>query len=132
MAVRAAGAGQCAGQCTAHYSDHYRWRCGPAARSSLSPSVQLTGSRQEDKGVFDAASSLTENTGFASGANFGSNFNAAANALSLLRMRYDHTLTLINGRRVVDDPTVSNGSVNFPPHGPDRPHRELARRCFGV
>lgn len=41
---------------------------------------------------------------FRAGADFGNNFNPAANKFSLL-----DTLTLINSRRVVDDPTASNG-----------------------
>lgn len=41
---------------------------------------------------------------FRAEADFGNNFNPAANEFSLL-----DTLTLINSHRVVDDPTASNG-----------------------
>lgn len=109
-----------------------------AATSSTvqsAPTVQVTGSRilrakaesanpvtvikSEDlsrhgyKNVFDALNSLTENTGFVQGADFGNTFTPAANAISLRGLGPNHTLTLINGRRIADYPTAYSGSVNF-------------------
>lgn len=65
------------------------------------------------KNVADALSSLTENTGFTQGADFGNTFTPAATALSLRGLGPNHTLTLINGRRIADYPTAYEGSVNF-------------------
>lgn len=104
---------------------------GPASL----PQVQVTGSRisraqaegpaavtvlkSEDitrlgfKSVGDALASLTENTGFTQGEDFGNTFTPAANAISLRGLGPNHTLTLVNGRRVADYPTAYDGSVNF-------------------
>ncbi|WP_245643299.1 TonB-dependent receptor plug domain-containing protein [Roseateles chitosanitabidus] len=106
----------------------------PAKEAPL-PSVVVTGSRisrvssegpspvtvikAEDidrlgyKNVSDALSSLTENTGFTQGEDFGNTFTPAANAISLRGLGPNHTLVLVNGRRVADYPTAYEGSVNF-------------------
>ncbi|OWY39170.1 TonB-dependent receptor [Xenophilus sp. AP218F] len=63
--------------------------------------------------VFDALNGLTQNTGFTQGADFGNTFTPAANAISLRGLGPNHTLTLINGRRVADYPTAYEGQVNF-------------------
>ncbi len=99
------------------------------------PTVQITGSRilrakaeganpvtvlrAEDlsrhgyKNVFDALQSLTQNTGFTQGEDYGNTFTPAANAISLRGLGPNHTLTLVNGRRLADYPTAYGGSVNF-------------------
>ena len=65
------------------------------------------------KNVFDALSGLTENTGFTQGEDYGNTFTPAANAISLRGLGPNHTLTLINGRRLADYPTAYDGQVNF-------------------
>ncbi|WIW00098.1 TonB-dependent receptor plug domain-containing protein [Kinneretia aquatilis] len=107
----------------------------PATSTDTLPQVQVTGSRisraqaegpaavtvlkSEDitrlgfKNVGDALASLTENTGFTQGEDFGNTFTPAANAISLRGLGPNHTLTLVNGRRVADYPTAYEGSVNF-------------------
>ena len=65
------------------------------------------------KNVSDALSGLTENTGFTQGEDFGNTFTPAANAISLRGLGPNHTLVLVNGRRVADYPTAYEGSVNF-------------------
>ncbi|QPF75141.1 TonB-dependent receptor [Roseateles sp. DAIF2] len=70
-------------------------------------------SRQGYKNVFDALQALTQNTGFTQGADYGNTFTPAANAISLRGLGPNHTLTLINGRRIADYPTAYSGSVNF-------------------
>lgn len=65
------------------------------------------------KNVADALDALTENTGFTQGADFGNTFTPAASALSLRGLGPNHTLTLINGRRIADYPSAYEGSVNF-------------------
>lgn len=105
------------------------------AKDAPLPSVVVTGSRisrvnsegpspvtvikSEDldrlgyKNVADALSNLTENTGFTQGEDFGNTFTPAANAISLRGLGPNHTLVLVNGRRVADYPTAYEGSVNF-------------------
>ena len=105
------------------------------AKDAPLPSVVVTGSRisrvnsegpspvtvikSEDldrlgyKNVSDALSGLTENTGFTQGEDFGNTFTPAANAISLRGLGPNHTLVLVNGRRVADYPTAYEGSVNF-------------------
>lgn len=70
-------------------------------------------SRLGYKNVFDALSSLTQNTGVTQGEDYGNTFTPAANAISLRGLGPNHTLTLINGRRVADYPTAYEGQVNF-------------------
>src|SRR5689334_928825 len=65
------------------------------------------------RNVFDAINSQTQNTGFTQGADFGNTFTPAANAISLRGLGPNHTLVLINGRRVADYPTAYDGQVNF-------------------
>lgn len=114
-------------------------RAAPAASQTSTqaplPSVVVTGSRisrigsegpspvtilnGEDidrlgyKNVSDALTGLTENTGFTQGEDFGNTFTPAANAISLRGLGPNHTLVLVNGRRVADYPSPYNGSVNF-------------------
>ncbi|WP_255370124.1 TonB-dependent siderophore receptor [Roseateles sp. YR242] len=65
------------------------------------------------RNVSDALAGLTENTGFTQGEDFGNTFTPAANAISLRGLGPNHTLVLVNGRRVADYPSPYNGSVNF-------------------
>lgn len=65
------------------------------------------------RNVSDALSGLTQNTGFTQGEDFGNTFTPAANAISLRGLGPNHTLVLVNGRRVADYPSPYNGSVNF-------------------
>lgn len=65
------------------------------------------------RNVFDALNTQTQNTGFTQGADFGNTFTPAANAISLRGLGPNHTLVLINGRRVADYPTAYDGQVNF-------------------
>ncbi|MBB3196310.1 TonB-dependent receptor domain-containing protein [Roseateles terrae] len=81
-----------------------------------SPVTVLKGEDLDRRGyrnVADALSSLTENTGFTQGEDFGNTFTPAANAISLRGLGPNHTLVLVNGRRVADYPSPYNGSVNF-------------------
>ena len=76
----------------------------------------ITGQDLEDRGfknVFDALNTLPQNTGFTQGADFGNTFTPAANTISLRGLGPNHTLILIDGRRVADYPVAYNGSVNF-------------------
>lgn len=65
------------------------------------------------RNVFDALSQQTQNTGFTQGADYGNTFTPAANAISLRGLGPNHTLVLINGRRVADYPIAYDGQVNF-------------------
>jgi len=65
------------------------------------------------RNVFDALSGLTQNTGFTQGEDFGNTFTPAANAISLRGLGPNHTLTLVNGRRLAEYPTAYDGEVNF-------------------
>ena len=76
----------------------------------------ITGEDLEKLGyrnVYDALDQQTQNTGFTQGADYGNTFTPAANAISLRGLGPNHTLVLINGRRVADYPTAYDGSVNF-------------------
>lgn len=63
--------------------------------------------------VFDALSNQTENSGFTQGADFGNTFTPSANAISLRGLGPNHTLVLLNGRRMADFPIAYEGTVNF-------------------
>ncbi|MBB5018717.1 outer membrane receptor protein involved in Fe transport [Chitinivorax tropicus] len=76
----------------------------------------ITGKDLEDQGyknVFDALNQQTQNTGFTQGADFGNTFTPAANTISLRGLGPNHTLVLINGRRVAEYPIAYEGNVNF-------------------
>lgn len=62
--------------------------------------------------VFDALTQLPQNSGAVQGEDFGSTFTPAANVISLRGLGPNHTLTLINGRRVADYPVAYDGAVN--------------------
>lgn len=65
------------------------------------------------RNVYDAIASQTQNTGMTQGEDYGNTFQPAASALNLRGLGPNHTLVLINGRRVADYPTAYDGSVNF-------------------
>ncbi|MBB5191587.1 iron complex outermembrane receptor protein [Silvimonas terrae] len=76
----------------------------------------ITGEQLEQEGyrnVFDALNQQTQNTGFTQGADYGNTFTPAANAINLRGLGPNHTLVLINGRRVADYPVAYDGTVNF-------------------
>ncbi|MCV2361289.1 TonB-dependent receptor [Paucibacter sp. TC2R-5] len=121
------------------YAPHFAHAQSTAPATTVDPQslpqVQVTGSRisralsegpssmtvlkSEDisrlgfKSVGDALNALTENTGFTQGEDFGNTFTPAANAISLRGLGPNHTLTLINGRRIADYPSAYDGAVNF-------------------
>ncbi|WP_266156444.1 TonB-dependent receptor plug domain-containing protein [Dyella silvatica] len=81
-----------------------------------SPVITISSKDLDAKGfrsVFDALNSLTQNTGMAQGEDFGNTFTPAANTINLRGLGPNHTLVLINGRRVADYPVAYDGSVNF-------------------
>lgn len=88
-------------------------------RASLegpSPVTVLTGediTKQGYKNVFDALTSQSQNSGFVQGADFGNTFTPSANAISLRGLGPNHTLVLLNGRRMADFPIAYEGTVNF-------------------
>jgi iron complex outermembrane receptor protein len=69
--------------------------------------------REGYKNVFDALSNQVQNSGFVQGADFGNTFTPSANAVSLRGLGPNHTLILLNGRRLADFPTAYDGTVNF-------------------
>jgi iron complex outermembrane receptor protein len=64
------------------------------------------------RSVFDVVSAITQNTGSVQGEDFGSTFTPAANVINLRGLGPNHTLVLVNGRRVADYPVAYNGSVS--------------------
>jgi iron complex outermembrane recepter protein len=65
------------------------------------------------RNAFDALNTLPANTGFTQGADFGNTFTPAANTISLRGLGPNHTLVLVDGRRVAEYPVAYDGSVNF-------------------
>ncbi|TDR39411.1 TonB-dependent receptor-like protein [Tahibacter aquaticus] len=64
------------------------------------------------RSVFDVLTAVTQNTGTVQGEDFGSTFTPAANVINLRGLGPNHTLVLVNGRRVADYPVAYNGSVS--------------------
>ncbi len=89
------------------------------ARTSLegpSAVTVLTGediTRQGYKNVFDALNNQVQNSGFVQGADYGNTFTPSANTISLRGLGPNHTLILLNGRRLADFPIAYEGTVNF-------------------
>ncbi|NVM76014.1 iron complex outermembrane receptor protein [Duganella sp. SG902] len=76
----------------------------------------LTGediTKQGYRNVFDALTNQTQNSGFVQGADYGNTFTPSANAISLRGLGPNHTLVLLNGRRMADFPIAYEGTVNF-------------------
>lgn len=69
--------------------------------------------RQGYKNVFDALTSQSQNSGFVQGADYGNTHTPSANAISLRGLGPNHTLVLLNGRRLADFPIAYEGTVNF-------------------
>ncbi|HEX8611066.1 MAG TPA: TonB-dependent receptor [Telluria sp.] len=117
--------------------------CGPAQQAQAQtagvqgtpPSVVVTGSRipraslegpsavvvitgeeitkQGYKNLFDALNNQAQNSGFTTGADFGNTHTPSANTISLRGLGPNHTLILLNGRRLADFPTAYEGAINF-------------------
>lgn len=68
--------------------------------------------KQGFRSVFDALTTLPQNTGYVQGEDFGSTFTPAANFLNLRGLGPNHSLALVNGRRLADYPIAYDGSVN--------------------
>ncbi|MET3131850.1 iron complex outermembrane receptor protein [Oxalobacteraceae bacterium GrIS 1.11] len=83
---------------------------GPSAVTVIT-GAEIT--RQGYKNVFDALSNQVQNSGFTQGADFGNTFTPSANAISLRGLGPNHTLILLNGRRLADFPSAYDGAVNF-------------------
>lgn len=64
------------------------------------------------RSVFDVLTAVTQNTGTVQGEDFGSTFTPAANVINLRGLGPNHTLVLVNGRRVADYPIAYGGSVS--------------------
>ncbi|SUX30368.1 TonB-dependent receptor plug domain-containing protein [Chromobacterium vaccinii] len=91
-------------------------RIARSAKEGPTSVTVISGDDIEKQGytnVYDALNNLTQNTGFTQGADFGNTFTPAANAISLRGLGPNHTLTLINGRRMADYPIAYEGEVNF-------------------
>lgn len=69
--------------------------------------------KQGYKNVFDALTNQSQNSGFVQGADFGNTHTPSANAISLRGLGPNHTLVLLNGRRLADFPIAYEGTVNF-------------------
>ncbi|WP_343730603.1 TonB-dependent receptor [Duganella sp.] len=69
--------------------------------------------KQGYRNVFDALTNQTQNSGFVQGADYGNTFTPSANAISLRGLGPNHTLVLLNGRRMADFPVAYEGTVNF-------------------
>jgi iron complex outermembrane receptor protein len=83
---------------------------GPSAVTVIS-AADIT--RQGYKNVFDALNNQVQNSGFTQGADFGNTFTPSANTISLRGLGPNHTLILLNGRRLADFPVAYDGTVNF-------------------
>ncbi len=78
--------------------------------------VVITGeeiTKQGYKNLFDALNNQAQNSGFTTGADFGNTHTPSANTISLRGLGPNHTLILLNGRRLADFPTAYEGAVNF-------------------
>ena len=76
----------------------------------------LTGdeiTKQGYKNVFDALNNQVQNSGFTQGEDYGNTFTPSANTISLRGLGPNHTLSLLNGRRLADFPIAYDGAVNF-------------------
>ena len=79
------------------------------------PVTILTGDAIDKSGfrsVFDALTALPQNTGYVQGEDFGSTFTPAANFVNLRGLGPNHSLVLVNGRRLADYPVAYDGAVN--------------------
>ncbi|AZD80364.1 TonB-dependent receptor [Pseudomonas chlororaphis] len=91
-------------------------RIARAQSDGATPVNVITHEEMEARGyrnVYDALATQTQNTGMTQGEDYGNTFQPAASALNLRGLGPNHTLVLINGRRVADYPTAYGGQVNF-------------------
>jgi len=65
------------------------------------------------KSVYDALNNAVQNSGFTQGEDFGNTFTPSANTISLRGLGPNHTLVLLDGRRMADFPVAYEGTVNF-------------------
>ncbi|MBW8745197.1 MAG: TonB-dependent receptor plug domain-containing protein, partial [Sphingomonas sp.] len=79
---------------------------GPAPVTVISgDAIDRSGFRS----VFDALTTLTQNTAYVQGEDFGSTFTPAANFVNLRGLGPNHSLVLVNGRRLADYPVAYDG-----------------------
>ncbi|MGO4479345.1 TonB-dependent receptor plug domain-containing protein [Massilia sp. 2TAF26] len=131
----AAGAGAIALLCGVAGPTRAQAQDAVATPATAAPAVVITGSRipraslegpsavtvitgeditrQGYKNVFDALTNQSQNSGFVQGADFGNTHTPSANAISLRGLGPNHTLVLLNGRRLADFPIAYEGTVNF-------------------
>lgn len=91
-------------------------RIARAQSDGATPVNVITHEEMEARGyknVYDALATQTQNTGMTQGEDYGNTWQPAASALNLRGLGPNHTLVLINGRRVADYPTPYDGKVNF-------------------
>ncbi|MRW86447.1 TonB-dependent receptor [Pseudoduganella sp. FT26W] len=88
-------------------------RAGTEGPSAVTVITAADIEKQGYRNVFDALSNQTQNSGFTQGADYGNTFTPSANAISLRGLGPNHTLVLLNGRRMADFPTAYDGTVNF-------------------
>ena len=88
-------------------------RAGTEGPSAVTVITAADIEKQGYRNVFDALSNQTQNSGFTQGADYGNTFTPSANAISLRGLGPNHTLILLNGRRLADFPTAYDGTVNF-------------------
>ncbi|WP_430445227.1 MAG: TonB-dependent receptor [Pseudomonas piscis] len=91
-------------------------RIARAQTDGATPVTVITQQEMEARGyrnVYDALATQTQNTGMTQGEDYGNTWQPAASALNLRGLGPNHTLVLINGRRVADYPTAYGGQVNF-------------------
>src|SRR5450830_996490 len=88
-------------------------RAGTEGPSAVTIITAADIEKQGYRNVFDALSNQTQNSGFTQGADYGNTFTPSANAISLRGLGPNHTLVLLNGRRMADFPTAYDGTVNF-------------------
>ncbi|MBC3910637.1 TonB-dependent receptor plug domain-containing protein [Undibacterium umbellatum] len=83
---------------------------GPAAVTIIT-AEEIT--KQGYKSVFDALNNAVQNSGFTQGEDFGNTFTPSANTISLRGLGPNHTLILLDGRRMADFPIAYTGTINF-------------------
>ena len=94
----------------------HRFADSPRQPGGPSSVTILTGdeiTKQGYKNVFDALTNQVQNSGFTQGEDFGNTFTPSANTISLRGLGPNHTLILLNGRRLADFPVAYEGTVNF-------------------
>ncbi|WP_242107018.1 TonB-dependent receptor plug domain-containing protein [Luteimonas aquatica] len=88
-------------------------------RATLEGPSPVTVIKKEDidaqgfRSVFDAVSALAQNNGAVQGEDFGNTFTPAANTINLRGLGPNHTLILLNGRRLADYPIAYEGSLSI-------------------